>query len=55
MDFGTEFREVYCLVLEFAKHGSLEGYYKDYKLNKENYKNGKVINEEDLKDKIKMK
>ena len=41
MDFGTEDKKVCCLVLEFADHGSLEGYYKNYKLNKENYKNGR--------------
>ena len=51
MKIGTEDKKVCCLILEFAAHGSLEGYYKNYKLNKESYKNGEVINEEDLKDK----
>ena len=55
MDFGTQDKKVCCLVLEFADHGSLEGYYKNYKLNKENYKNGEIIETKDLKDKTKMK
>ena len=32
----TEDKNVYCLVLEFAQNGSLEGYYKKYKKNYEN-------------------
>ena len=32
----TEDKNVYCLVLEFAQNGSLEGYYKKYKKSYEN-------------------
>jgi len=49
MNVGTRDKKVSCLVLEFADHGSLEGYYKDYKLNKGSYKNGEVIDEKELK------
>ena len=41
----TEDRHVYCLVMEFAQNGTLEEYYKNYRLNKENYVDGIVINE----------
>ena len=51
MNFGTQDKKVCCLVMEFANHGTLEGYYKNYKLKKENYKNGKIIETKDLKDK----
>jgi serine/threonine protein kinase len=43
MNIGNKDKKVCCLVLEFAVNGSLEGYYKDYKNNKDNYKNGEVI------------
>jgi serine/threonine protein kinase len=48
---GTEDKKVCCLILEFANNGSLEEYYEKYKLNKESYKNGKIIDEEKLKNK----
>ena len=51
MNIGNEDKKVCCLVLEFADHGSLEGYYNKYKLNEKNYKNGKVIDENELENK----
>ena len=48
MNVGTRDKKVCCLVLEFAEHGSLEGFYNKYKLNKENYKNGEVLNEDEI-------
>ena len=51
INIGIEDKKVCCLVLEFVNNGTLEGYYKNYKLNKENYKNGEVIEAKDLKDK----
>jgi serine/threonine protein kinase len=51
MNIGNEDKKVCCLILEFADHGSLEGYYKNYKLKKKNYKNGEVIDEKELKNK----
>ena len=48
MNIGNEDKKVCCLVLEFADHGSLEGYYNKYKLNKNSYKNGEVIDENEL-------
>jgi len=48
---GTEDKEVCCLVLEFADNDSLEEYYKKYKSNRENFKNGKVIEESYLQNK----
>ena len=51
INIGTEDKKVSCLVLEFVSNGTLDGYYKNYKLNKENYKNGEVIEAKDLKDK----
>ena len=53
MKIGTEDKKVCCLILEFAAHGSLEGYYNKYKLNKESYKNGEVIDENELENKSK--
>ena len=45
---GTKNKTVFCLVLEFANNGSLEEYYKKYKLSKESYKNREVIDEKEL-------
>jgi len=51
MAIGTQDKNVCCLVLEFAENGSLEGYYEKYKSSKENFKNGKVIDENDVQNK----
>jgi len=47
-NIGTEDKKVCCLVLEFANNGSLEEYYEKYKLSKESYKNGEIIDEKKL-------
>ena len=48
---GTEDKKVCCLILEFANNGSLEEYYEKYKLKKESYKNGEVIDKKKLENK----
>ena len=55
INIGTKDKTVYCLVLEFANNGSLEEYYKKYKLNRESYKNGEIIDEEKLKNEDEIK
>jgi len=44
----TEDKNVYCLVFEFVNNGSLEEYYKKYKLRRDSYKNGIPIDENEL-------
>jgi len=48
INIETKDKKVCCLVLEFANNGSLEEYYKNYKLKKESYKNGEIIDEREL-------
>ena len=47
----NEDKKVCCLVMEFASNGTLKDYYEKYKLSKENYKNGEIIDEKELKSK----
>ena len=48
INIGTEDKTVCCLVMELAKNGSLEKFYNNYKLSKKSYKNGEIINEDEL-------
>ena len=48
INIGTKDRIISCLVMELAKNGSLEEFYNNYKMSKNSYKNGEVINEDNL-------